>query len=691
MRKSGIIAFLLLTVITLMTTLSCNKVPGLVHQSVTGELADSVIQTAYKNRDYKTMLLMADSFETAGGLSEVKANYWRGYACSRMRQMRRAELYWKAAIEGDITADDNMRYYLKSANRLSSMLLLKRDYDGSMKVAMAAMEKMEAVGGDTISDFANLLTSIASCQLKLGMMSEAYENYSRAYKNYQAILENNPVDANYKAAATCIITTTSTYLSEEKYEDALQWTDKFAELLANYETRSSYDSIFLDKAKARQYFYQATALQGMNRTKDAAKAYSQGLNTNYAKTGDGLIEACEYLMAARRWKEAVVNFRILDKQASLYDLTTSFDNIQLYYLPKFEANVMAGNRDSAISVAGKVFGFMDSAITEQKKSGAAELATIYDTQQKEAQIAQQEAEMSNQRLIGTGVALVLVMAFFITYTLLKRRSAHRLAVAHGKLEEAHAKLQTAYGQLEETTKAKERIESELRIASDIQQSMLPSVFPNLKGLDLYGSMTPAKEVGGDLYDFLLTDKYLYFCLGDVSGKGVPASLFMAQAIRMFRALAKQGVMPADIANRLNDELAAGNENGMFVTMFMGLIDLQTGHMDYCNAGHNPPVLDGKFMEMESNAPIGLWEDLEYVGEEYDNVKGKTIFVYSDGLNEAENRQQEHFGDDHLLTFLTQGHFKTARQVIDAFNAEVEKHRDGADPNDDLTMLCLRVS
>jgi serine phosphatase RsbU (regulator of sigma subunit) len=396
-------------------------------------------------------------------------------------------------------------------------------------------------------------------------------------------------------------------------------------------------------------------------------------------------------MAAGRWSEAARNYRLLDKQMALYNMDLSMDNLQQYLIPKFRANTRAGLRDSAVSVAVQITDALDKAIDDQKKNDAAELATIYDTQQKEAQIAQQKAEMSNQRLVGTAIALILVVTFFIVYTLNKRKAQLHLAAAHEKLEDAHARLKTAYDQLETTTKAKERIESELRIASDIQQTMLPSVFPNQQGLDLYGSMTPAKEVGGDLYDYLLTDTdHLYFCLGDVSGKSVPAALFMAQAIRMFRALAKQGLMPADIATRLNDELTIGNENGMFVTMFIGLVDLQTGHLDYCNAGHNPPVVGHHFLEMESNAPIGLWEGLQFVGEALPNVKDTLIFVYSDGLNEAENRQLEQFGEERLLNLLNSRTFDSARQVIDTFNAAVEAHRDGADRNDDLTMLCLMV-
>jgi len=245
--------------------------------------------------------------------------------------------------------------------------------------------------------------------------------------------------------------------------------------------------------------------------------------------------------------------------------------------------------------------------------------------------------------------------------------------------------------------AQERLESELQIARDIQMSMVPSVFPEREGLDMYASMTPAKEVGGDLYGYLLMGNKLYFAVGDVSGKGVPASLFMAQATRLFLTLAKQGMMPAEICTRMNDALSGDdNENGMFVTFWLGLVDLQTGHLDFCNAGHNPPVIgggehQGEFLDMIPNAPIGLWPELEYEGEQIDTIKGRPLFIYTDGLNEAENRQQQQFGDERLLDILRDTHFDSARQVIDKLTAEVETHRNGAEPNDDLTMMCLRVN
>lgn len=252
-------------------------------------------------------------------------------------------------------------------------------------------------------------------------------------------------------------------------------------------------------------------------------------------------------------------------------------------------------------------------------------------------------------------------------------------------------------ELKETTAQKASIESELNVASSIQMSMLPSVFPNCEGLDMYASMTPAKEVGGDLYGYLLKGDQLYFCLGDVSGKGVPASLFMAQVTRLFRTLANQQIAPADICTQMNEALS-GEENStfMFVTLFVGLVDLKTGHLSFCNAGHNPPVIGGgehhgEFLQMLPNCPIGVMPGLQFQGEEIDSIKGRPLFIYTDGLNEAENRQYEQFGEERLLDILRNTHFETARQVIETLAAEVEHHRDGADPNDDLTMMCLRIN
>ena len=154
-------------------------------------------------------------------------------------------------------------------------------------------------------------------------------------------------------------------------------------------------------------------------------------------------------------------------------------------------------------------------------------------------------------------------------------------------------------------------------------------------------------------------------------------------------MAKERRKPSDIATRLNNELTENNDNSMFVTMFIGEADLITGHLYYCNAGHNPPLLDGEFINVESNAPIGLWPELDFVGEELDSISDKLLFIYTDGLNEAENHAQDQYGDDQLKQMLQQMKSYTAKQVIEAFSQSVESHRNGAARNDDLTMLAIR--
>jgi serine phosphatase RsbU (regulator of sigma subunit) len=344
----------------------------------------------------------------------------------------------------------------------------------------------------------------------------------------------------------------------------------------------------------------------------------------------------------------------------------------------------------------EMYRLKDSISGADTKNQLNELNTMFHVD--ELKMEQERTQFRNT-LIIVGIIL-LAMVIFIVFRII---AARRLKKAHDQLQATHEELLTAYDQLEETTTAKERIESDLRIARNIQMGMVPSRFPDRPDLDLYASMTPAKEVGGDLYGYLLmpadkpedeADK-LYFALGDVSGKGVPASLFMAQATRLFRTLAAQGMKPAEIATRINDALSGeDNETSMFVTMFLGLVDLHTGHLDFCNAGHNPPVLIGEgsadFIDMVPNCPIGLWPNFEFEGEEIENIMDRPLFIYTDGLNEAENRQQEQFTDDRLLEILAHTPFESSQQTIEMLRAEVEKHRDGAEPNDDLTMLCVKV-
>lgn len=689
MNKSKLLSILLVLSLTIPSLVSC-KIGK--QREIKASHADSVIFAAGAIKQYERMLELTDSFEMSGDISALDANRWRGVYYYRQGQYRMAEICYRKALDCKVQSDQDQLSYNKVTRRLSELLLVRGDYEGSLQVAIPAVKKMDETGIGSDIDYAILLNNIGCCQLNLGQDKEANESFLTARGHYANRWQSDSTGRGFQEAVIGTVYTSQAYINTRRYAESIYWIDRTEMLLGKYRQKSDARTEYFDEYQGRIEIMRAVALQGLDKSQEAAAAYKRFLDTEYSKTAPGRINANDYLMVAKRYREAADNYRYLDKALADWGMEESLDNIQLYILPKYQANAQAGRIDSAVVIGRHIMSVLDAAITGQKNSATAELATIYDTQGKEAEIAQREMELSHSRLVGTGVALILLIIFFTVYTLHKRKSAHRLAAAHGRLEDAHAKLQTAYDQLEKTTKAKERIESELRIARDIQMSMVPNIFPDYEGIDIYAAMTPAKEVGGDLYGYLLQGDELYFCVGDVSGKGVPASLFMAQVTRLFRTLAAQHMMPSEICTRMNNALTEDNEQGMFVTMFMGLIHLKSGHMDFCNAGHNPPLIDvpPHFMEMESNAPIGLWPNIDFVGESIDNVKGRPILVYTDGLNEAENQEQEQFGDERLMESLSNKSFGSAKAVVEHLRDEVEKHRNGAEPNDDLTILCLKV-
>ncbi len=249
-------------------------------------------------------------------------------------------------------------------------------------------------------------------------------------------------------------------------------------------------------------------------------------------------------------------------------------------------------------------------------------------------------------------------------------------------------------ELKSTTASNERYESELSIARDIQMSMLPKAFELKGNCDFYAMVQPAREVGGDLYDFIEAGGSLYFLVGDVSGKGVPAALFMAITRAAFRFIGALGLPMAEVMRRVNNCLCDGNQNEMFVTIFAGKIDLKTGRMDYCNAGHNPILVvhpDGKaaYLRARPNLAAGLFENFPYQDETIDLEPGTRLVLYTDGVTEAEQADKKQFGEDRLLEWaagLTPDASAKAA-VIDLY-ARVKRFTDGADQNDDITLLSV---
>ena len=249
-------------------------------------------------------------------------------------------------------------------------------------------------------------------------------------------------------------------------------------------------------------------------------------------------------------------------------------------------------------------------------------------------------------------------------------------------------------ELKETTAAKASILSELNVAHSIQMSMIPKTFPafpDRKDIELYASLTPAKAVGGDLYDFFILDEKLFFCIGDVSGKGVPAALVMAVTRTLFRNIAAHVAKPSHIVKTMNENICDGNDNCMFVTLFVGVLDLATGRLSYCNAGHETPYLLSEAFSLlpaDSNLPVGVMADLQYSEQETDMVVGTTLFLYTDGLTEAENANHEQFGKQRIDKIISA--FKgSPQELVETMTTAVHQFVGDTEQSDDLTMLAFR--
>ena len=256
-----------------------------------------------------------------------------------------------------------------------------------------------------------------------------------------------------------------------------------------------------------------------------------------------------------------------------------------------------------------------------------------------------------------------------------------------------------------TKKAKERIDSELRIASNIQMQMLPEQTLSAKrdDIDIYGSLLPAREVGGDLYDYFIRDEKLFFCIGDVSGKGVPAAMHMAGTHAWFRAVSSHQSNPAHIMQTINEMLCERNESSMFITLFIGVLDLPTGRLCYCNAGHDAPVIlrgersevrgetSANALPVKANLPVGIFDNVQYEKQEAELKSGATIFLYTDGLTEAMNKEHKQFGIKRVMSLLDNAGDLKPRQLLGMMNMEVYSFADGMEQSDDLTMLAIRYT
>lgn len=269
-------------------------------------------------------------------------------------------------------------------------------------------------------------------------------------------------------------------------------------------------------------------------------------------------------------------------------------------------------------------------------------------------------------------------------------------------EDMRVALKEYISNLTATTAAKERIESELKIAHNIQMNFLPKnfpPFPDKEEFEIYATLEPAKEVGGDLYDFfLLDDNRLFFAIGDVADKGVPAALFMAVSKTLMKGIAEhgkdQGATPSDVLMRVNDELAQDNETSMFVTVICGFLNYKTGHLLYSNAAHNKPVLiragsKPEWLDLPSGFLLGPMMGTRYETREIYLHPGDRLLLFTDGVDEAVNVNQEFYTKQRILDTVEESQANTAEEMVKDVMASVRNFAEGAPQSDDITLLGIR--
>ena len=265
-------------------------------------------------------------------------------------------------------------------------------------------------------------------------------------------------------------------------------------------------------------------------------------------------------------------------------------------------------------------------------------------------------------------------------------------------KDMQASLTNYVEELKNTTASNVAMEQELKIASDIQQQMLPKVyppFPERTDIDIFGEVVTAKKVGGDLFDFFIRDEKLYFSIGDVAGKGVPAALVMAVARSMFRSASMTHTSPKLIVESINRSVCQSNDSFMFVTLFMGVLDLATGRLQYANAGHEPPVLVGgahtRFLNCDNNIPLGLRPDWEYTEQRSLVDKGTTLFLYTDGYTEAETVDHEQFGKERMCreALRLSAERPDSRTFVQTIRKAEREFVDFIPQSDDISLLAIK--
>ncbi|MCR5712463.1 MAG: HAMP domain-containing histidine kinase [Prevotella sp.] len=415
---------------------------------------DSIIQ-ALIDMDMDSALLLIDSLKDRHLLPEYKANYFRGQIHYRLGQELTAELYYKRALTTNELYNERPSLYYFVSDQLSTILTVKGDQDGAVKTAT---EAYSIVQKDTTQEgqywSAILLHDIGYSEMQLGHYQEAKKNFTQAWKTLKEIANKRPTFDNLYTWARITYNIIDAYTSTEKFVEAKEWLPQAEEAINHLSVSPECPATTAEEFSAGLDTHKALVYVKTGQRADARQAYQRFIGTNYSKTSQGLIEHYEYLQLAERWDDLALLIPKVDSVIQSWDIPLSLYYLKSYLTPYLKAYIKTGHSEQALQMAERVVNSIDSIYTYEQLHNAAELAIMYETQEKEKQISEQQSMLKYQRYIAVFIAILLILISFVIITLLRLRNAKKLSDKNKELQQKNKELTNANARAEESSRMK---------------------------------------------------------------------------------------------------------------------------------------------------------------------------------------------------------------------------------------------
>lgn len=400
-------------------------------------------------------LLLIDSLKDRHLLPEYKANYFRGQIHYRLGQELTAELYYKRALTTNELYKERPSLYYFVSDQLSTILTVKGDQDGAVKTAT---EAYSIVQKDTTQEgqywSAILLHDIGYSEMQLGHYQEAKKNFTQAWKTLKEIANKRPTFDNLYTWARITYNIIDAYTSTEQFVEAKEWLPQAEEAINHLSVSPECPATTAEEFSAGLDTHKALVYVKTGQRADARQAYQRFIGTNYSKTSQGLIEHYEYLQLAERWDDLALLIPKVDSVIQSWDIPLSLYYLKSYLTPYLKAYIKTGHSEQALQMAERVVNSIDSIYTYEQLHNAAELAIMYETQEKEKQISEQQSMLKYQRYIAVFIAILLILISFVIITLLRLRNAKKLSDKNKELQQKNKELTNANARAEESSRMK---------------------------------------------------------------------------------------------------------------------------------------------------------------------------------------------------------------------------------------------